>query len=135
MAANVSHAYIRGRLTHEELAEMDLHGTSGPLLDKIMKIAGFTRDQDFKSVHPSFLLIADYRQEKYRELRSLLWGRRAIIQVPSLNLEGEMHVVYWDGSALFDPSTKLRYERWEDVPLNNYITIFNEVAGWTHCSL
>jgi hypothetical protein len=128
MAASVSHAYIRGKLTHEELAEMDLKGTSGPLLEKIMSIAGLTRGTHFQSIHAGYLLTDahDLVELKTKMLRLLLWGRRAIIQVPSLNLDNEMHVVYWDGSALFDPSTKLRYERWEDVPLNNYITIFNE---------
>jgi hypothetical protein len=31
------------------------------------------------------------------------WGRRAILAVPSLNIEGGFHSVYWNGSQLFDP--------------------------------
>ncbi len=45
--------------------------------------------------------------------RSLLWGRRALLQVPSKNIDGT-HIVYWDGERLHDPSPGATY-LWEEV--------------------
>jgi hypothetical protein len=42
-------------------------------------------------------------------LRKLLWGRRAILSVPSLNGFPGHHDVYWDGHRLYDPSPKAAY--------------------------
>jgi len=57
-------------------------------------------------------------------IRNMLWGRRACIQVRSKNYTGEMHIVYWDGSALFDPSPKRTYE-WNEVePI--YLWLFRD---------
>jgi hypothetical protein len=39
----------------------------------------------------------------------VLWGRRAIVSVPSLNGFKGWHDVYWDGAHLFDPSPKETY--------------------------
>lgn len=43
------------------------------------------------------------------------WGRRAILAVPSLNIEGSFHSVYWSGSRLFDPCTLKTYSEWEQL--------------------
>ena len=43
------------------------------------------------------------------------WKRRAILAVPSLNVAGGFHSVYWDGDALWDPCTQRIYEKWEDL--------------------
>lgn len=48
-------------------------------------------------------------------IRSWCWGRRAIITVPSLNIEDGFHVVYYDGKDLFDPSREKRYEKFTDL--------------------
>lgn len=60
-------------------------------------------------------------------LRNVLWGRRALLQVPSKNYAGEQHIVYWDGRALHDPSN-LREWKWGEVePI--YIWLFDENRG------
>lgn len=41
----------------------------------------------------------------------LLWGRRAILSVPSLTGFQGHHDVYWDGRAIRDPSTKTPYAK------------------------
>lgn len=41
----------------------------------------------------------------WRELKN----KRALISLPSLNLEGEYHLVYWDGKNLLDPSNLKTY--------------------------
>lgn len=58
-------------------------------------------------------------------LRSWVWGRRAIITVPSLNNEDGFHVVYYDGKNLFDPSTKNRYVNFTDL-FPDEVIVFRE---------
>lgn len=47
-----------------------------------------------------------YTQSDPRLARSLLWGRRALLTIDSLNIDGGMHMVYWDGEKLWDPHFK-----------------------------
>lgn len=42
-------------------------------------------------------------------VRKFLWGRRAILSMPSLNGFDGHHDVYWDGRAVHDPSPKTTY--------------------------
>lgn len=60
----------------------------------------------------------------------LLHGRRAMLQVMSLNNEPPaQHYVYWDGHTLHDPSNKQQY-RWLKQCLSaGYVYIFNEVTS------
>lgn len=37
------------------------------------------------------------------ELARLLWGRRALVSIASLNTESSNHLVYWDGTQVWDP--------------------------------
>jgi hypothetical protein len=126
MAVNVPYENICTDLTRAELSEMSIRGTVGDLIDRVWAIVGMRRDLDFRSGFYGHLSTLD---PKYgpSTIRDFLWGRRALIQVPSLNFEGEMHIVYWDGFSLFDPSTKLKYEKLEELPMTGYITWFNEV--------
>lgn len=56
----------------------------------------------------------------------LLWARRAILAVPSLNGFKGWHDVYWDGEHLFDPSPKQTYpDTLEGVRLLG-VTLFKE---------
>lgn len=55
---------------------------------------------------------------------SLIRGRRAIIEVESLHVGGEMHYVYWDGQELFDPSNNALYVSVDLKP--HYMHLFNE---------
>lgn len=59
------------------------------------------------------------------ETRSLLWGRRAMLSVPSLNHHRGAHMVYWDGQELFDPSNKQVY-RWMEQLHPYSVWIFKE---------
>ena len=58
-------------------------------------------------------------------LRNLLRGRRAFLQVPSLNNEKSNHLVYWTGEKVFDPSNKQRYT-WIEQLRPSYVWIFDE---------
>lgn len=59
----------------------------------------------------------------------LLWGRRAILSVPSLNGYPGHHDVYWDGRAIRDPSTKQSYapDALADTEVL-YAVVFDETA-------
>lgn len=43
-------------------------------------------------------------------IRTLLWMRRALLSVHSLNLPDGNHMIYWDGGRIWDPSTARTYE-------------------------
>lgn len=42
-------------------------------------------------------------------IRRAVWGRRAILSVPSLTGWKGHHDIFWDGAHVFDPSTKITY--------------------------
>lgn len=52
-------------------------------------------------------------------LRAWIWGRRAIIVVPSLNLEDGSHSIYYDGHHVLDPSRKNRYTEFDKLKPTN----------------
>ena len=51
--------------------------------------------------------------EQVHAVRFFIKGRRAILQVPSLNREGAQHAIYWDGFRIHDPSN-LQVYKWID---------------------
>jgi hypothetical protein len=129
MATSRSYNSIAAALSNEELQEMNHEGSYGALLDKLRTVCGLKEGTDFRSI--LWATIGERSGTAGARpgvMRALLWGRRAIIQVPSLNYENQMHVIYWDGHQLFDPSNKKTYDVWDEVPMNNYITIFNEAS-------
>lgn len=80
-------------------------GTFGEAWDKALEMAGFVRNEHFRSVYVAQLPRA--------AVYPMLWGRRALVQVISLNHPSASHIVFWDGNEVFDPSTKQAY-RWLD---------------------
>lgn len=58
----------------------------------------------------------------------LIWGRRAMIQVPSLNYKGSEHFVYWDGKEILDPSNKQVYRYLQNI-VPTYIIVFDEAGA------
>lgn len=73
----------------------------------IIERFGLQQMQDFRVQHRG-ILAADF-------FRGLSWGRRAILAVPSLNIAGSVHSVYWTGNELWDPCTLKTYERWDQL--------------------
>lgn len=59
------------------------------------------------------------------------WGRRAILAVPSLNIEGGFHSVYWNGSQLFDPCTAKTYSEWKQLRPDEIILLHEQLTD-TH---
>jgi hypothetical protein len=63
-----------------------------------MERAGFVEGVDYARVYCN--------SENQGVLKSLLRGRRAMISVNSLNIDGGYHILYWDGAKVYDPSSK-----------------------------
>lgn len=57
--------------------------------------------------------------------RDQIWGRRALLSVPSLNNPGGSHMVYWHYDRLFDPSPKKTYKDFDDL-MPTKIVLFME---------
>jgi hypothetical protein len=85
----------------------------------IIERFGFRQMIDFR-IHHRTLLDAKY-------FLHFSWGRRAILAVPSLNIEGGFHSVYWTGTELRDPCTLKTYSSWEDLRPDEII-IFAEAG-------
>jgi hypothetical protein len=63
-----------------------------------MERAGLKQWEDYKEIHV-------YYEQRY--VGSLLWKRRALLSVDSLNIDGGSHMVYWDGTRIWDPNEGL----------------------------
>lgn len=95
----------------------DAKGPKGTECDAVLERIGFSKG-DYRLL----FMLPEYATTGF--LRNMLWGRRALIQVPSKNYRGEHHIVYWDGTELHDPSNMHAW-KWEEVePV--YIWIFDE---------
>jgi ABC-type bacteriocin/lantibiotic exporter with double-glycine peptidase domain len=91
-------------------------------VEKLMALAGFEKDKDYWAVYVG-------SQNAKGNVLQLLNGRRAIIQVSSINHRKAHHIVFWDGHKLHDPSTKQVYRWLEQLTSAEHIWIFNEVPN------
>jgi hypothetical protein len=80
-----------------------------------MESFGLEQMKDFRVLHRGVLAPEFFRH--------FSWGRRAILAVPSLNLEDSFHSVYWTGRKLLDPSTRKTYERWSELRPDEIILV------------
>lgn len=76
--------------------------------------AGFHPSVPSKNGYRYVYGLDNMRQESALKL---LWGRRAILSVASLNREGSYHAVYWNGYELFDPSLEKTFNWLSSVSL------------------
>ena len=98
-------------------------GILGANVDAAFERAGLSKNKDYWCA--SF--VGDMTISS--NVRQLLKGRRAILQVPSLNYENGMHIVLWDGETLHDPSPKQKYQ-WLNHSLQiHYAWVFNEIRS------
>jgi hypothetical protein len=94
-------------------------GVYGERVERCFQHAGLARNVDYWLVPvPDFVVQSWF-------LRNIIKGRRALLQVPSLNHESTQHMVYWDGARIYDPSNKQVY-RWLDQCAPNNLWIFNQ---------
>ena len=91
---------------------------NGTHVDTELEKQGLVADVDFidRSV---------YSGTDQDTVKALLWGRRAILSVMSLNINNGQHAIYWDGEQIYDPSTLRTFEHLSTVLLKGY-TIFKD---------
>ena len=131
MAAGADYDAIWSLLDDQVRTAISTTGAFGNHCNHILELLKFERMQvgartgnptDEPGDYYVLFILPEYATTGF--LRNMLWGRRALIQVPSKNYKGEQHIIYWDGAALFDPSN-LRTYQWHEVePI--YLWLFNE---------
>ncbi len=72
---------------------------------------------DFVSYHRG-LLSAEF-------FRNFAWGRGALVTVPSLNIQGGWHMVFWDGHHVLDPSEGKTYSEFGQL-MPDELVLFRE---------
>lgn len=97
-------------------------GIHGDMVDTAFEQVGLHKNTDYWSV-------VIWGQSPMQMIRDLLNGRRAILQVRSLNNQGAGHFVYWAGEQLYDVSNKQQYQ-WIDQCFPEYVWIFNERSNY-----
>lgn len=75
----------------------------------------------FKQLFVPYELSSEYFLEQ-------LWGRRALLSVPSLNYKGGSHAILWDGQRVLDPSRKKTYKSLEGMKPTR-VFVFNEMLA------
>jgi hypothetical protein len=94
-------------------------GCYGKDVVNAFSLAGLHASTDYHCVHiPNGLANS-------RTVISLLQGRRAIIQVPSLNMIGGTHLVFWAGEVLYDLSTQQTYSVLDQLVMQ-FVWVFDE---------
>ena len=95
------------------------HTCTGDNLDEAFRRAGYIKDVNMKCVYVNPHSVSSLA------VRDLLWKRKAMIQVDSLNYERGMHMIYWTGTEILDPSPKQVYTWWQNIhPV--YVWIFDD---------
>lgn len=66
------------------------------------------KDLDFKRMRKPSEISSEYFKE-------CLWGRRALVTVPSLNFPSKYHMLYWHIDKVLDPSNLKTYNTIEEL--------------------
>lgn len=73
-------------------------GCDGELIKKAFRFAGILQ---YKEI---------YVNDAPRDfVFHMIWNRKCLMQVPSLNIKNGHHCIYWNGQKVFDPSNKKIY--------------------------
>lgn len=102
MCLGVSYTAVKRKIGKKTFDHIWKTGTSNTDFLEILKKFGLHSGVDFKNIpiyYPNDLTV----------IKELLWHRRAILSVASLNNHNGSHALYWDGTKIFDPSTRQTY--------------------------
>lgn len=119
MAMGIEYDDLANRLGPGFMTLIRQHGVTDEAEPVLLSTLGLQADIDYRkySLSPHWCSI--------QFARNILWGRRALICVRSMNNRDGWHSVYWDGEKLFDPSPKSTYSDLADVePIE--IIVFQE---------
>jgi hypothetical protein len=93
-------------------------GAHGDTLDQAYSAAGYVKDKTYTDVYTA--------QANVSTIKALIWKRKAMLQVDSLNFDGGMHLIFWDGDKIIDPSNKQTYKFIKNIAKIYYVTVFND---------
>ena len=86
----------------------------------------FSSGKTYNIEQPINFKVIRYRDEiSHSYFTNQVWGRRALLTVPSLNYKNGYHLVYWHYNKLYDPSTKKIYKNLDELKPTQ-IAIFME---------
>lgn len=91
-------------------------GATGKTLEQAFTAAGYVKDKTYSTVYTAAI---------GGTIRELIWKRKALLQVDSLNYEGGMHLIYWDGEKIIDPSNLQKYKFLKNIAKIYYVTLFS----------
>jgi hypothetical protein len=90
---------------------------TGDNLDSAYVAAGYIKDKTYKVIYTA--------QDNVNTVQTMIWKRKALLQVDSLNYEGGMHLIYWNGEELIDPSNLQTYKFLKNISKIYYVTLFS----------
>jgi hypothetical protein len=79
----------------------------GSYPEQVFAAIGWRDETDYKKLYKAQDISVHYQLK-------MLWGRKAVLSVPSINHENGQHSIYWDGFELYDPQIK-EMNRYTDV--------------------
>lgn len=82
-------------------------------IDPWMKRLGYEFRKDYITIY--------VHGDAMEMVQKLLWKRRALLSVNSLNIKGGSHMVYWDGDIIHDPSPERTYQHIESCIISRAI--------------
>lgn len=88
--------------------------------DEYLARLGYVRRRHFRNAY-----IHDLRDME--SFCTLMWKRRALLSVHSLNTADGNHMIYWDGMRIWDPSPKRTYLHLRSAHVQR-VTVFDEEA-------
>lgn len=106
--------YEEVKITTEQMESILFGGMEREVEDAILLAHGYEVGKHYTRMHAApWWATTGF-------VKNMLWGRRAIISVMSKNYRDATHAVYWDGEALYDPSTLLTHE-WKEVEAIDFL--------------
>jgi hypothetical protein len=123
MALGISYERMTELIGADFVAELQNNGTFGTNVVKLHRLLGLIQGVNIQTIYRHAPTSTGHRGSSLHFTLQSLWGRRALLQVRSLNYDSD-HLVYWDGQTLYDPSNKLVHTI--DTVQPSYITLFNE---------
>lgn len=91
-------------------------GAYSVTLEQAYGAAGYEKDVSYSVVYTGGTNVGTVRE--------FIWKRKALLQVDSLNQEGKMHLIYWDGEKIIDPSNLQVYNFIKNIGRIYYVTLF-----------
>lgn len=93
-------------------------GAYGEMFEEAFQFFGLTYGVDVKSFYTGNM--------DRHQVAAVLWGRKAMIQVPSLNIDRAQHIVFWDGTEVQDPSNLQVYRWLGQITACEHVWMFND---------